>query len=152
RQILRVEQFADPAKGITVNAGVITGGTRANVVAPEAVAQIDVRVSRLRDVAALEERFQRLRPVDRRTKLRVSGGFNRPPLERSAHVAALFNRARRLAGSIGIQLDEAAVGGGSDGNFTAALSIPTLDGLGCTGGGAHAASEHIVIRELPQRT
>ncbi len=151
RQILRLEQFADRSKGITVNAGIVTGGTRSNVVASEAVAKIDVRVGRTQDMERIGRKFRSLKPFDGRTKVEVSGGFNRPPLERTTQVARLFNEARMTAGSMGISLTEASVGGASDGNFTAALGVPTLDGLGAVGEGAHAEHENIVIRELPRR-
>jgi len=150
-QVLRVTQFADAAKGITVNPGVISGGTRSNVVAAEATALVDVRVARSRDLKALEKRFRELRPIDPRTRLEVTGGFHRPPLERTPQVAALFEQAKGLAASLGIALEEAAVGGGSDGCFTAALGIPTLDGLGAVGEGAHAEHENVLVRELPRR-
>ena len=151
-QILRLERLADPRKGITVNVGVITGGTRSNVVPAEASAKVDVRVARKRDMEEIERKLRSLRPHDRRTTLEISGGFNRPPLERTPQVAALFERARRLARPLGISLAETSVGGGSDGNFTAAWGIPTLDGLGAVGEGAHAHRENIVIRELPRRS
>ncbi|MBI4460495.1 MAG: M20 family metallopeptidase [Acidobacteria bacterium] len=151
RQILRVQEFADPRRGITINAGVIQGGTRSNVVAAEAVAQIDVRISDRRDQPALERKFRSLRPYDRRTKLEVSGGFNRPPFERTPSTVELFQRAQRVARPLGIHLREVMVGGGSDGNFTSALGVPTLDGLGAVGDGAHALDEHIVIADLPRR-
>jgi glutamate carboxypeptidase len=146
-----LEALADPARGLTLNPGVIRGGTRSNVVAEKAAVQMDVRVSRARDARRIEQRLRALRPFDRRTRIEVSGGMNRPPFERSPQVAALFERARRLARPMGITLQEASVGGGSDGNFTAALGVPTLDGLGAVGEGAHAAREHVVIRELPRR-
>ncbi|MBI3896019.1 MAG: M20 family metallopeptidase [Acidobacteria bacterium] len=151
RQILRVQKFANLRKGITINAGLIQGGTRTNVIAEDAVAQIDVRIARLRDQPALERKFLSLRPYDRRTRLEISGGFNRPPLERTSATVELFQRAQRLAQPLGLRLREVMVGGGSDGNFTAALGIPTLDGLGAVGDGAHALNEHIVISELPRR-
>jgi glutamate carboxypeptidase len=151
RQILRLEQFADRRLGITVNTGIVTGGSRTNVVASEAVAKVDVRIKRTRDMEKIKRRFYSLRPYDRRTKVETLGGFNRPPLERTAQVAMLFNEARRLARSLGISLTESSVGGASDGNFTAALGVPTLDGLGAVGDGAHAIHENIVVRELPRR-
>ncbi len=151
RQILRVKQFADRRRGITINVGVISGGTRSNVVAAEAAALVDVRVARIRDQREIERKLRSLKPVDRRTSLKISGGKNRPPLERTRQVTQLFERARALAGPLGITLTEAAVGGGSDGNFTAALGVPTLDGLGGVGEGAHAPHENILIRELPRR-
>ena len=152
RQVVRVEKFADPRNGITVNSGVISGGTRSNVVASEAAAQIDARIARTRDMAKLKRKFRSLKPFDSRTKLEVTGQFNRPPLERTAQVIELFELARKLGSTLGINLSEASVGGGSDGNYTAALGIPTLDGLGGVGEGAHAAHENILIGELPRRS
>lgn len=151
RQLLVIEKFGDRRRGITVNSGIIHGGTRSNVVAGEAMAEIDARVSTLKDVPYLDKQFHSLKPFDKRCKLRVSGGISRPPLERTEGVVALFKLARRLARELGWELDEAAVGGGSDGNFTAALGIPTLDGLGAVGDGAHARHESVVIAELPRR-
>ena len=152
RQILRLERLADRRKGITVNVGVISGGTRSNVVPAEASTKVDVRVARKQDMGEIEQKFRSLKPYDRRTTVEISGRFNRPPLERTAQVVALFERARRLARSVGISLAETSVGGGSDGNFTAALGIPTLDGLGAVGEGAHSHGENIVVRELPRRS
>lgn len=152
RQILHVEGFADRRRGITVNAGMVSGGTRSNIVPAEASATVDVRVCRIADIKEMERKFRSLRPYDRRTTVAVTGQFNRPPLERTAQVVNLFHRARRLARPLGIQLEEASVGGGSDGNFTAGLGIPTLDGLGAVGDGAHAAHENIVVEELPRRS
>ncbi len=151
RQVLRVKQFADRRRGITVNVGVISGGTRSNVVAAEASAVVDVRVARIRDQREIERKIRSLQPADRRTSMKVSSGKNRPPLKRTRQVAQLFQRARALARPLGIELLEAAVGGGSDGNFTAALGVPTLDGLGGVGEGAHAPHENILLRELPRR-
>ncbi|MBI4443944.1 MAG: M20 family metallopeptidase [Acidobacteria bacterium] len=151
RQILLLEQLAEPRRGITLNAGVIQGGTRTNVVAEQAVARVDVRVKRIEDLRRIEAKLRALREQDRRTKIEVSGGFNRPPLERTPGVAALFQLARRLAKPLGLALQEAAVGGGSDGNFTAALGVATLDGLGAVGEGAHSRQEHIIVTELPRR-
>ena len=151
-QIGRVRAFADPSRGLTINVGVIEGGTRSNVVAESARAVVDVRITRLEDAAGLERRMRTLTPVDSRVTLRVTGGVNRPPMERTAGVVRLFERARALARTIGWELAEGSTGGGSDGNFSAALGVPTLDGLGATGDGAHARHEHIVIKDLPIRT
>ncbi len=151
RQILRLQDLANPRLGISVNAGMISGGTRANVVAAEAAAHVDVRVARIRDMRAVERKFRALKAFDRRTSLKIHGGFNRPPLERSGPGIALFRRAESIAGGLGFAVKETAVGGGSDGNFTAALGIPTLDGLGAVGEGAHAEHEHVIVRELPRR-
>jgi glutamate carboxypeptidase len=121
------------------------------VVPAEAAAQVDVRIARLKDAAGIDKKMRRLRPFNRKCKIAVTGGINRPPLERTAGVAALYAQAQAIASELGWKLGEAAVGGGSDGNFTAALGIPTLDGLGAVGDGAHAQHEHIVISELPRR-
>jgi glutamate carboxypeptidase len=152
RQLARVATFTDLRRGITVNPGVISGGTRSNVVAAEARATVDIRVLRARDAAALERKFRALRPFDRRCSLEVRGGLNRPPMERTPAAAALFRKARKLAGELGIGLEESLSGGGSDGNFTAALGIPTLDGLGAVGQGAHALTESILIRRIADRS
>ena len=151
RQLLVIEKFGDRKRGITVNAGVVHGGTRSNVIAGEATAEIDARVSKLKDIPFLDRKFHSLKPFDKRCKLRVFGGISRPPMERTKGVVALFELAQRLARELGWDLDEASVGGGSDGNFTAALGIPTLDGLGAVGEGAHARHESVVIADLPRR-
>ena len=151
RQLLRTLDFADEKRGITINPGVIQGGTRSNVVAAEAVARVDVRITRLADGAKLHRRFMGLKPFDKWTKLTVSGGINRPPLERTKATAELFGKAKKLGRELGLNLSEVAVGGGSDGNFTSALGVPTLDGMGSVGDGAHANYEHVVISELPRR-
>lgn len=150
-QIARLMKMNDPHRGITVQATVIDGGTVSNVVPDRARAEVDVRYARLADSASLDRKLHALRPILRGARVEVRGGINRPPLERTRHVAALFARARSLAGEMGISLDEASTGGGSDGNFTAALGIPTLDGLGTIGDGAHSPGEHVLIRALPER-
>jgi glutamate carboxypeptidase len=150
-QIARLMKMNDPRRGITVQANVISGGTATNVVPEFARAQVDVRFARARDARGLERRLLGLRPILKRARIEVRGGLNRPPLERSAGVAALFLQAEAIAREIGFHLDEAATGGGSDGNFTAALGVPTLDGIGVVGDGAHSLREHVVIRELPRR-
>ena len=152
RQLLRIESFADAKRGITFNCGMIRGGTRGNVVPEHAAATVDARVFRAGDQAVVEKKMRSLRPLHRKAKVAVVGGFNRPPLERTAEVGALFDRARRLARPLGIRLSEASVGGGSDGCFTSALGVPTLDGLGAVGDGAHAEHEQIVIDEVIRRT
>ena len=139
-------------RGITVNPGIIRGGTRTNVVAAEAEVEVDARIARLPDAARLDRKFRSLRPFDKVCRLEVSGGINRPPLERKPAVVALFRKAQAVARELGFEVDEASVGGGSDGNFTAALGIPTLDGLGAVGEGAHAFNESVVISEIPRRT
>jgi glutamate carboxypeptidase len=152
RQIERASAFTDLARGITVNAGVIGGGTRSNVVAAEAWAEFDVRIARAADGPRVDRRFQSLCAVDRRCGLEVTGGLNRPPMERTAGTVALFRRAATIAAGLGFQLQEAATGGGSDGNFTSALGIPTLDGMGAVGEGAHADRESILLDTLVPRT
>jgi glutamate carboxypeptidase len=152
RQLLAIEKLADRSKGITFNPGIIRGGTRGNVIAEHASATLDVRLLRIADQKVIERKLRSLKPFHPEAKVELTGGFNRPPLERSPAVAALFARARRLAKPLGIDLSEATVGGGSDGNFTAALGVPTLDGLGAVGDGAHAAHEHILIGECIRRT
>jgi glutamate carboxypeptidase len=151
RQIDKISGFTEMKKGLTVNVGIISGGSRTNVVPAHASAQVDVRIARLKDAAGIDKKMRSLRPYDRHCKVKVSGGINRPPMERSAGVAGLYTKAKAIARDLGWQLGEAAVGGGSDGNFTAGLGIPTLDGLGGVGDGAHAAHEHILISELPRR-
>lgn len=152
RQIARIAGFTDLERGITVNAGVISGGTRSNVVAAEARASIDMRVLRVKQAGALDRKFQRLRPFDKRCTLEVSGGMNRPPMERSAGTVRLFRAAQKLGREMGIAVDESLSGGGSDGNFTAALGVPTLDGLGMVGEGAHAPHESILLDRIADRT
>jgi len=151
RQLLAIEKFTDRKRGITVNPGVIRGGTRTNVVAGEATADVDARVSQSKDIAYLDTKFRSLKPFDKRCRVETTGGIGRPPMERSKKGVALFTLARRLAKELGWELEEASVGGGSDGNFTAALGIPTLDGLGAVGEGAHARHESVVIAEMPRR-
>jgi glutamate carboxypeptidase len=152
RQINQIAGFTRQDQGITVNPGVISGGTRTNVVAAEARAEIDIRVMRMQDALALERRFRTLRPYDDRCQLEVTGGLNRPPMERSAGIERLFRLAEKLGEDLGVKLEESLTGGGSDGNFTAALGIPTLDGLGAVGEGAHAANESILVERMADRT
>jgi glutamate carboxypeptidase len=151
RQIEKISSFTDLKKGLTVNVGIVSGGSRTNVVPAEATAQVDVRIARMKDAAGIDKKMHSLRPFNRKCKIEITGGINRPPLERTAGVAALYAQAAAVARELGWKLSEAAVGGGSDGNFTAALGIPTLDGLGGVGDGAHASHEHILISELPRR-
>ena len=121
------------------------------MVPAEALAQVDVRIARMKDAAGIDKKIRGLRPFNRKCAVTVSGGINRPPMERTEGIAALYELASESAGDLGWKLSEAAVGGGSDGNFTAGLGIPTLDGLGGVGDGAHAVDEYIVIAELPRR-
>ncbi len=152
RQIGKIAGFTNLKRGLTVNPGVISGGTRSNVVAAEAGAEIDMRVVRLKDAAGLDRKFRALKPFDKRCSLTVSGGLNRPPMERTAGVVRLFRAARALARELGLELEESMSGGGSDGNFTAALGVATLDGLGGVGEGAHAANESILVDRIADRT
>jgi len=149
-QITRLEKWNDLRRGVTVNADIVSGGSRANVIADRAAATLDLRAWRHADMRTLEKRLHSLKPIHRGAKLEIRGGFGRPPLEHK-HSAALFARAKSIARELGFHLGEAAAGGGSDGNFTAALGIPTLDGLGAVGDGAHATHEHILIQSMPQR-
>jgi glutamate carboxypeptidase len=150
-QIVDIEAFHDLDRGVTINVGRISGGSRTNVVAESAHASIDVRVPTLADAAAIDAKLRGLRPHLRGTSLEVRGGVSRPPLERGPHVVRLFELAREVAGELGQELTEGATGGGSDGNFTAALGVPTLDGLGPRGDGAHALHEHVEIADLTWR-
>ncbi len=152
KQVQTISGFVNFARQLTVNCGVIGGGTRSNVVASEAHTEVDVRISKARDAAYVEKLFRSLKVSDPHCTLTVTGGINRPPMERKAGTIALFKQARRLAGELGFDLQEAATGGGSDGNFTAALGVPTLDGMGAVGEGAHAAHESVVIEHLVPRT
>jgi glutamate carboxypeptidase len=150
-QTIALHALNDFAAGTTVNVGVVHGGTRPNVVAAAAEAQVDIRVSTLAEAARLEAAIRGLKPVLPGARLTITGGLNRPPMERSAAMGALFARAREIAASMDVDIDEGSTGGGSDGNFTAALGIPTLDGLGAEGEGAHAAHEHVLTDSLPRR-
>jgi glutamate carboxypeptidase len=152
RQLERIASFTGLRPGLTVNPGVVRGGTRSNVVAAEAIAEIDLRVARLRDFPVLEKRFKSLKTFDKRCTLELAGGLNRPPMERTKGGVALFRQARRFAAQMGVNLEESSTGGGSDGNFTAALGIPTLDGIGAVGEGAHAPHECILENRIADRT
>jgi glutamate carboxypeptidase len=151
RQIAAVAKLNNLEQGLSVNTGVIHGGTRGNVVAAEAEAVIDVRIKSARQAAGMDRKLRSLKPFDKHCQLEIEGGINRLPMERTAGVAALYKTAKEIAGQLKWKLDEAAVGGGSDGNFTAGIGIPTLDGMGGVGEGAHAVHEYIVIPELPCR-
>ncbi len=152
RQLERVAAVTDLSRGITVNPGVIGGGTRVNVIAAEAWADIDLRVKTQADASVVEEKLRGLTPVDPACRIAVTGGLNRPPMERTEATAALFARAKAFAAEMGFPLEEAATGGGSDGNFTSALGVPTLDGMGAVGNGAHAENESILVESLVPRT
>lgn len=152
RQIERIATFTNLDRGITVNPGVIQGGTRSNVIAAECRCEVDIRVPRARDSAYLAKRFASLKPFDKRCTVEVEGGLNRPPMERSAGGRRLFAMARGIARELGFELEESSTGGGSDGNFTAALGVPTLDGLGAVGEGAHAPHESLLVSCIVPRT
>ena len=149
-QIARIERWNNLRRGVTINADIVEGGSRTNVIADHAKATLDLRAWRASDMRGLESRLKSLKPIHRGAKLQITGGFDRPPLERK-HSAALFARAKSLAKQIGLSLGEAAAGGGSDGNYTAALGVPTLDGLGAVGDGAHSTHEHVITKTMPQR-
>ncbi|MBI3732076.1 MAG: M20 family metallopeptidase [Chloroflexi bacterium] len=150
-QIVKFHALNDPAKGTTVNVGVVGGGTRSNVVAAEAHAEIDVRVMTVGEWARIEQAAQALQPATPDTTLHITGGLNRPPMERTPQAMARFAQAKQIAAQLDYALDETGTGGGSDGNFTAALGIPTIDGLGAVGNGAHSPHEHIIVGMLPMR-
>jgi glutamate carboxypeptidase len=150
RQLTRIEKWNDHRLGVTINAGIIEGGTRTNVIPDRARVVLDLRALRISDMRSLEHRLRDLLPFERGARIEVTGGFDRPPLERKMS-ATLFTRAQLLAKQMNLSLDECTVGGGSDGNFTAALGIPTLDGLGAVGDGAHSTHEHVLINTMPAR-
>jgi glutamate carboxypeptidase len=152
RVMENVSDWTDLKKGLTVSVGAAGGGTKTNVIPAEAWAEVDVRIARTGDGSRLERRFANLKATDKRCSVEVTGGINRPPMERTPGTVRLYQRARALAAELGFALDEAATGGASDGNFTSALGIPTLDGMGAVGEGAHAAHESIVIEHLAPRT
>ena len=151
RQIAVIAKLNNLKQGLSVNPGVIHGGTRTNVIAADASAHIDVRIKSAKQASGIDRKLRSLKPFDKHCKLTITGGINRLPMERTAGVAALYKKAHEIARQLGWKLEEAAVGGGSDGNFTAGMGIPTLDGMGGVGEGAHAVHEFIVISELPRR-
>jgi glutamate carboxypeptidase len=151
RQILKLQTLQNPAAGTTINVGVIQGGTTPNVVPARASAEIDVRVSSQAEESRIVAAFRSVASEIEGTRLNMTGSFNRPPMERTPAVAALYEQAREIGRRLGLELSEGSSGGGSDGNFTAALGVPTLDGLGARGGGAHADDEHVVVASLPER-
>ena len=152
RQIERINRFTELDRGITVNIGTVRGGTRSNVIAAEAQAEVDVRIAKAKDAARIERRFRSLRVFDSNCSLHVEGGLNRPPMERTRGTVALYKQAVAHAHALGFELKEAATGGGSDGNFTSALGVPTLDGMGAVGEGAHAAHESLLLEHMASRT
>jgi glutamate carboxypeptidase len=152
RVVETVSGWTDLKSGLTVSVGLAGGGSKTNVIPAEAWAEVDVRIARKADGARIERKFAGLKPADQRCKLAITGGINRPPMERTRGTVQLYRRARTLAAELGFSLDEAATGGASDGNFTSALGIPTLDGMGAVGEGAHARHESIVLEHLATRT
>jgi glutamate carboxypeptidase len=149
-QITRLQSWNDLRRGISVNADMVEGGTRVNVIAERARAVVDLRALRFADMRRLEQRLRALRPFARGARLEIHGGFNRAPMERKVS-AALFSRAKSLAAQMGLPIGECVAGGGSDGNLTAALGVPTLDGLGAVGDGAHSAHEYALAKKMPKR-
>jgi glutamate carboxypeptidase len=152
RAIEKVSSWTDLKRGLTVNVGVVGGGSKTNVIPPEAWAEVDVRIARPADGARMERKFAALKATDRRCSLTATGGINRPPMERTRATVQLYRQAKALAAELGFELGEAATGGASDGNFTSALGIPTLDGMGAVGDGAHARQESVVLEHVAPRT
>ena len=150
-QTLRLNALNDYSSGTTINVGVVSGGTTSNVIPAEAMAKVDMRFWTMAEGERVEDYVKSLQPVIDGAQLTITGGINRPPMIRSEGNAALYEHARQLAAEIGFELHEGSVGGGSDGNFTAALGVPTLDGLGVDGAGAHAEHEHIILADIPRR-
>jgi glutamate carboxypeptidase len=151
RQILVIESFTDYARGVTTNVGVVTGGTRANVVPEEAFAEVDMRVTSPAQAEVMVARMLSLTAHEEGVAVTVTGGMNRPPYEKDGRIAELFDHARALASEIGYPLEDLKTGGGSDGNFTAAIA-PTLDGLGLDGKGGHTPYEQINISSIAPRS
>lgn len=152
RQIQWLHTLTDYDKGTTVNVGVIEGGTKRNVVAAEASALIDLRVTSMAEAKRVVPIIQGAKPRLEGAEVTVTGELNRPPMERSPHVLEAFERAKAIGAELGQDIHESSTGGGSDGNFTAAIGRPTIDGLGCPGHGAHADDEHIEVKKLAPRT
>jgi glutamate carboxypeptidase len=151
-QILSLQELADGEQGTTVNVGIVEGGSRSNVIAAQAAAKIDVRAWTPQEAERVDLAIKKLEPVNPGAELEIKGGFGRPPMTRTESVVNLFQKAQKIGKQLGMDLEEGSTGGGSDGNFTAALGVPTLDGLGAMGDGAHADDEHILISQLPIRT
>jgi glutamate carboxypeptidase len=150
-QVVALQALQDLARGLSVNVTVVSGGTRTNVIPDSARALIDVRVPTMEDAERVERAIRALQPVVAGTRLEIEGGVGRPPLERGPHVVQLYEDARHCAHELGKDLGEGGTGGGSDGNYTAALGVPTLDGLGPEGDGAHALHEHVLVADLTWR-
>jgi glutamate carboxypeptidase len=149
-QVLALQALGDPGEGTTVNVGLIQGGTASNVIPSRCRIEVDTRVWTQAEADRVAHAIANLSPVLPGASIAVSGGWNRPPLERKA-TATLFAQARKIGATLGLSLGEGSTGGGSDGNFTAALGIPTLDGLGVPGAGAHADHEHIEVDQIAGR-
>jgi glutamate carboxypeptidase len=152
RVIERVSNWTDLKRAMTVSVGLAGGGSKTNVIPADAFAEVDVRIAKKADGPRIERKFAGLKAADKRCSLKITGGINRPPMERTRGTVRLYQKARTLAADLGFVLDEASTGGASDGNFTSALGIPTLDGMGAIGEGAHANHESIVIEHLAPRT
>ncbi len=152
RQIQRLHSFTDYEAGTTVNVGQVSGGTRPNVVAAECTARVDVRACTQEEGQAIERRIASIEPLLEGAQVEVSGGFERPPMERTETIVQLFERARDLGEELGLEITEAGTGGASDGNFTAAMGVPTLDGLGAVGAGGHALDEWIRVDRMVERS
>ena len=151
RHVLAIQALTDYAAGTTVNVGVIRGGTRSNDVPEQAWAEVDFRVMDMTEAARMDAIMRGLKPQRDGIKLEVVGGLNRPPMVRTPAIVALYARAEAIATELGFPISETGTGGGSDGNFTAALGVPTLDGLGVVGDGGHALHEHVLLSSLPER-
>jgi glutamate carboxypeptidase len=150
-QVIRLQRLSDPTRGTTVTVGVMQGGTRVNVVPAEAAVDIDVRITNNEEAARIAETIRGLQPCLAGATLQIRGGINRPPMERTSDTARLFEIARRVGKELGIAIDEGSTGGASDGNFTSAMGVPTLDGLGAIGDGAHSLDEFVEVSSLPER-
>jgi len=150
-QILQLQRISDPERGTTVTVGLVQGGSRVNVVPAEAAVEVDVRITSMEEAARITEAIRALRPHVPGATLHIRGGINRPPMERTTDIARLFDVARSIGKELGVEIQEGSTGGGSDGNFTAAMGVPTLDGLGPIGDGAHALEEFIEVESLPER-
>ena len=151
RQIIKLQALSNPTRGTTVTVGVVQGGTRSNVVPAEAAAEVDVRITSMEEAERMAKLIKGLSPEVANARLEIRGSINRPPMERTTETARLFQAAQSIAAKLGFALQEGSTGGASDGNFTSALGIPTLDGLGAVGGGAHAVDEWVDIESLPWR-
>ena len=151
RQIERLQSLNDPSRGTTVNACTISGGTTSNVIPQFAETEVDVRFSSMAEAERIDREINSLTPIDERVEISVTGGINRPPMERTDAIVDLFEKARSTAASFDYEVGETQVGGASDGNFIGAMGIPVLDGLGITGDGAHTLHEHVLVSDIANR-